>query len=415
MKLVLRIILFICSIVLTVLGSILAISGEENIVIIILIFVLALASLITAGFLKKKRIVFRIISVVFSIGLLLLGGVTTFLGYTENYQEISDVSTKIDIWGDTIPLNNTNSKLEVMNYNPKAHQFGATLKFTGAIMASDEFKDVEKEIDTMTFVNPIKGGYEKETFEDVPFLIPYMVGGASKSCIIVPGGGFAYKSIEGGDAEGKNIAIELNKEGINAFVLQYRSNPYVFPAPQLDLQRAVRYLKNHALDLKIDPTDINLIGFSAGGYNVGSYINKYIGKGILSTIGLDSGYVPDVVDLMPDSVHSAAMIYPALTFNYNQGMLFSCFDANDVRDETKRAELLVSTDLTNKENFNSKNIKQFVAYGTSDTAVGNKGPKEYINMVLNEGVELTEVVARDQNHCFDTSYYLSRYIKFIKS
>ncbi|UZM98090.1 alpha/beta hydrolase [Lysinibacillus sp. MHQ-1] len=124
----------------------------------------------------------------------------------------------------------------------------------------------------------MEGGYEKTTYEDEPYLIPYAVANSDSAVIVIPGGGYSFKEMDGGTTEGKEVAEALNKAGINAFVLHYRSNPYEWPIPQLDVQRAVRYLRYHANDYGIHPKQIGLIGFSAGGFQTGSFINLIQGE-----------------------------------------------------------------------------------------------------------------------------------------
>ncbi len=85
--------------------------------------------------------------------------------------------------------------------------------------------------------------------------------------VVLPGG--AYRTLMM-DKEGATVARWLNSRGIDAFVLQYRLGPrYHFPAPILDGDRSVRYLRSHAAELGIAPNKIGLWGFSAGGHLAG--------------------------------------------------------------------------------------------------------------------------------------------------
>ncbi len=82
--------------------------------------------------------------------------------------------------------------------------------------------------------------------------------------IVFPGGGYGFLAK---DHEGDQIARWLNSLGIQAFVLQYRIAPrYHYPAPILDAQRAVRFVRTHAAEYKISPSRIGIWGFSAGGH-----------------------------------------------------------------------------------------------------------------------------------------------------
>lgn len=131
----------------------------------------------------------------------------------------------------------------------------------------------------------------------------------------------------------KDIAISLNEASISAFVLHYRFNPYEYPIPQLNFQRAVRYLRYHASEFGFDSKNISL-RFSAGGNQIGAYLNLIMGNAYFP-----EDYTPDEIDSVEDSVLAMGMIYPALTYKYNVPML-SSFDANAVRDEVTRKKLL---------------------------------------------------------------------------
>lgn len=101
--------------------------------------------------------------------------------------------------------------------------------------------------------------------EDIPALFPYLVQGENNSAVIVcPGGGYGMRA----DHEGEPIAKWLNSIGISAFVLRYRVAPYQYPAALLDLQRAIRTVRYHAKEWRINPAKVGTLGFSAGGHLV---------------------------------------------------------------------------------------------------------------------------------------------------
>lgn len=105
--------------------------------------------------------------------------------------------------------------------------------------------------------------------------------------IIAPGGAFHTLSI---DNEGTDVAKWLNAKGITAFVLKYRvarsftddpvkelmgkmgnfkaldeENAPVIPLATQDGLTAVKYIRDHAKELNLDPKKIGFMGFSAGG------------------------------------------------------------------------------------------------------------------------------------------------------
>jgi acetyl esterase/lipase len=81
--------------------------------------------------------------------------------------------------------------------------------------------------------------------------------------VVLPGGGYAFLA---NDHEGKQIAAWLNERGIAAFMLEYRVAPYRHPAEMLDVQRAMRWVRAHSAEYRIDPAQIGIWGFSAGGH-----------------------------------------------------------------------------------------------------------------------------------------------------
>ncbi|MBC3916524.1 alpha/beta hydrolase [Undibacterium sp. CY18W] len=87
--------------------------------------------------------------------------------------------------------------------------------------------------------------------------------------LVVPGGGFRYVCI---DKEGIEAAHWLNTQGITAAVLKYRTlapdgdrNWKSIQPLTADTSRAMRVLRQHASEWKIDSKKIGLLGFSAGG------------------------------------------------------------------------------------------------------------------------------------------------------
>jgi len=319
---------------------------------------------------------------------------------------VVDIERKVEIWGEDVAGNYSGSKLDDMNIKGNPNRLLATFKFSTNIVG-EKYKDNEAAIDTFTYIHEIEGGYEKTTYEDEPYLIPYTVSNSDSAVIVIPGGGYGFKEMDGGTAEGKDVAESLNQAGINAFVLHYRSNPYEWPIPQLDVQRAVRYLRYHANDYGIHPDKIGLIGFSAGGFQTGSFINLIQGGNLFP-----DSYQLDALDAVDDQVASAAMIYPALTYRYNVPMLFASFNDEDVRNPEKREELLEQTDLP--KHFKTANIPQFIAYGTKDFAVGVKGPQEYIQAARVADADVTVIVAEGQNHGFKQEHYMREHLEWVK-
>lgn len=95
--------------------------------------------------------------------------------------------------------------------------------------------------------------------------------------LVIPGGGYINLAFE---HEGIKVAEWLNKIGISAFVLRYRT-PHWEPKPcktkvaLLDAQRALQIIVENAKQWNIDSAKIGIIGFSAGGHLAATLSNHF--------------------------------------------------------------------------------------------------------------------------------------------
>jgi acetyl esterase/lipase len=125
--------------------------------------------------------------------------------------------------------------------------------------------------------------------------------------VVCPGGGYSGRAT---GHEGKEIAEWLNKRGIHAFILKYRTvgesiiMPPLEPGPMLDVQRALRIVRARAKEFGVDPKRIGVWGFSAGGHLASTAATHFdAGKP-------DSDDPIDKVSCRPDF---AILAYPVIT------------------------------------------------------------------------------------------------------
>ena len=94
--------------------------------------------------------------------------------------------------------------------------------------------------------------------------------------MIIPGGGFIWNYF---DHEGYQLADYLNSQGITCFVLFYRLAQDGWDKPAevgvADAQRAMRLIKAHAAQFKLDPARVGVMGFSAGGFLTASLATRH--------------------------------------------------------------------------------------------------------------------------------------------
>lgn len=86
--------------------------------------------------------------------------------------------------------------------------------------------------------------------------------GPFPAVLVVHGGAWTM----GTRAQLAGVAMSLAQQGYAAAAISYRLAPqHQFPAQIYDCQAAVRWLRGHADEFKIDPTHIGGYGYSAGG------------------------------------------------------------------------------------------------------------------------------------------------------
>ncbi len=122
--------------------------------------------------------------------------------------------------------------------------------------------------------------------------------------MICPGGAFIFRSVQN---EGYDVANMLTRLGYQCFVVNYRIQPYTMQESATDLQRAIRYVRAHAADYRINPANIALVGFSAGGILNGEVLLNW--RDLKNASSLDSTYQPDELDNVPVSACAVGMIY----------------------------------------------------------------------------------------------------------
>lgn len=109
-----------------------------------------------------------------------------------------------------------------------------------------------------------------------------------KALLIIPGGG--YRKICS-DREGEPIAMAFMPHGYNAFVLKYsvaRKRP--FPAQLIEAAMAIKHIKDNAEEYGIDPEELFVVGFSAGGHLAASCGILWKHPAVYEAVDMPYGY-----------------------------------------------------------------------------------------------------------------------------
>lgn len=145
---------------------------------------------------------------------------------------------------------------------------------------------------------------------------PYLAPGSDNRAVIVcPGGSYFWLARK---TEGDGVARWLQSQGISAFVLEYRvggidgflyhyrlwARGNRYPDMLLDVQRAIQLVREGAQEYGIDPDQLGVMGFSAGGHLAVMSALKF-DNDMLATVGVENH-----TDLKPNFI---APIYPVVT------------------------------------------------------------------------------------------------------
>ena len=159
--------------------------------------------------------------------------------------------------------------------------------------------------------------------------------------VIAPGGAFHTLSI---NSEGVDVAKWLNNKGIAAFVLKYRvarsftddpvkelmskmsnfkaldvENDTIVPLAMADGLTAMKYVRDHAKEMDIDPNKIGIMGFSAGGTLTMSVVYNAIDENRPNFVAPIYAYEPAIIGSTPPSVKTP--IFVAVAGDDQLGMM----------------------------------------------------------------------------------------------
>lgn len=153
--------------------------------------------------------------------------------------------------------------------------------------------------------NPAPGRVEGTINPSLFVYIPAVQDSMKTAVIVCPGGGYARLAI---NHEGHDVAKEFNKRGITAFVLKYR-NPIDSDCVVTkevvafqDAQQAIKMVRERAEEFGINPNQLGIMGFSAGGHLTSTVITHF------TTTVIEN---PNNISLRPDF---AVLGYPVISF-----------------------------------------------------------------------------------------------------
>ncbi|MDP2412838.1 alpha/beta hydrolase [Daejeonella sp.] len=203
--------------------------------------------------------------------------------------------------------------------------------------------------------------------------------------IICPGGGY---KILAASHEGADVAMELNKWGITAFVLKYRiPNDTTMQdksiGPLQDAQRAIQMVRERAAEWNIDPQKIGIMGFSAGGHLAASASTRF------SEIVIAN---PKNTSLRPDF---SILIYPVISFM--EGITHKGSRENLLG---KNPDLKILEKYSNELAAGAKTPPAFLVHAGDDASVPVKNSIVYYEALLKHKIYSNMIIYPKGGHGF---------------
>ena len=150
-----------------------------------------------------------------------------------------------------------------------------------------------------------RDGYDPADFRPYVTAIPVREGTDVKGAVVLLAGG-AFQA-RANYTDTLPTAAHLRELGFQTFIVDYRLRPYTQQEGAMDVARAVRFIRKNADAYGIDPDDIAVMGYSAGGIQAGEFFLNF-DEDVLPT-ALDPEYVPDELDEVSAHASAAGMIY----------------------------------------------------------------------------------------------------------
>lgn len=206
-----------------------------------------------------------------------------------------------------------------------------------------------------------------------------------KAVIVIPGGGY---HIVAGSHEGTDIAKKLNEAGITAFVLKYRipddsSMVKKEIGPLQDAQRAIQIVREHAKEWALNPKQIGVMGFSAGGH-LASTAGTHFQKAVISN--------KNQINLRPDFM---VLVYPVISFTDSIGHIGSRDNLLGKKPSPEKIKY-----YSNELQVNAQTPPSFLVHAKDDDAVPVQNSIEFYNALKKNKVETSMYLYEKGGHGF---------------
>jgi acetyl esterase/lipase len=233
----------------------------------------------------------------------------------------------------------------------------------------------------------------KVSIPEITIYQPKASMGKNAAVIICPGGGY---SILAYNLEGTTVARILNGWGVTAVVLKYRLPSDAIMkdksiGPLQDAQRALQYLRENSGELSIDPKNIGIMGFSAGGH-LASTASTHFDSAVISN--------PKNTSLRPDF---SILVYPVISFS---DQLAHSGSRNNLIGKNAAPELI--NNFSNELQVTEKTPPTFITLAADDKTVNPENSIKYYEALLKNKVPAELHIFQTGGHGFGAKNLLSK-------
>jgi len=186
--------------------------------------------------------------------------------------------------------------------------------------------------------------------------------------LVFPGGGYNGRSLH----EGKDVAEQFRRTGLQAFVCQYRVKPHHHPEQLSDAARAIRHIRHYSEVWNVNPEKIAVCGFSAGGHLAATLATRFTDESLV----LGDGF--DTISARPDAL---ILGYPVISSDRKFGHSGSF---NSLLGEGAPQKL--RKHLSAERNVSEKTPPAFVWHTCSDTGVLPENSLAFTAALRNYGI-----------------------------
>ena len=205
--------------------------------------------------------------------------------------------------------------------------------------------------------------------------------------LLMPGGGYQSLTVP---SEGPEPARFFLSHNIAAFVLRYRHGPrYHYPTTFLDAQRALRIIRAHAQEYRVDPAKIGVFGGSAGGHLAALTATLYYNK-----LLPEAPYVADATDSLDAKPAFALLLYPVIDL-IDDAVTHRGSRTNLTQNNPALYEL-----LSPQKHVTRDTPPVFIVHGTNDRLVPVRNSIMFYEACLKAGVSAEMHLLENGPHGF---------------